>query len=195
MTARLGPGGATVSGDLEATACDIGERIARQEGPVVVVGHSMGGALATLVAEGGWRFVVAVVNIEGNLTPADCTFSSHASVAEDMPSWVSDVRRQFSATESRYATALGRADADAVQMAARDLVRLSDGDLIGNRYAALRLPNLYIGGADVPAATLEFLEANHLNRTFIPRAGHWVMGDQPAETAAAIDRFVSSITP
>src|SRR5882724_1066050 len=43
----------------------------------VVVGHSMGGVLATLIAE---RVAVrAVVNIEGNLSRGDCNFSAKAA--------------------------------------------------------------------------------------------------------------------
>ena len=44
----------------------------------ILVGHSMGGALATLIAE---RMPIsALVNVDGNLTRGDCTFSAEAAV-------------------------------------------------------------------------------------------------------------------
>lgn len=178
---------------LEATAYTIGRRVAKGRRPIVLVGHSLGGALATLIAAGGWPFVVGLVNIEGNLTPADCTLSADASRAADVGFWIEETRRRMARTQPRYAAALGRATPDAVGLAAKDLVRLSTGASIGRRFAALGLPKLYVGGAGVPEETMQFLVGNRVERTLIPGAGHWVMEDRPAETAIAIERFVSGL--
>src|SRR6266545_1034424 len=59
---------------------DIADVLARwldEERPATIIGHSMGGVLCTLIAER--TAVRAVVNIDGNVTRGDCTFSALAS--------------------------------------------------------------------------------------------------------------------
>src|SRR5690349_13147391 len=55
---------------LEATADHLAAWLPRD---AIVIGHSMGGVLATLVAER--TAVRGVVDIDGNLSGGDCTFS------------------------------------------------------------------------------------------------------------------------
>ena len=50
--------------------------------PVVVVGHSMGGVLGLLLAERHPEKVRALVNVEGNISYDDCTYSGPAAATD-----------------------------------------------------------------------------------------------------------------
>ena len=52
---------------------------ARGSEPVVVIGHSMGGVIGTLLSERAPELVRAFVNVEGNISLGDCGFSSRAA--------------------------------------------------------------------------------------------------------------------
>src|SRR5665647_984359 len=64
-------------GPLTALAEHMVPWIATHTPRPILIGHSMGGVLATLIAE---RMPIgAVVDIDGNLTLGDCTFSAEAA--------------------------------------------------------------------------------------------------------------------
>ncbi len=165
----------------------------------ILIGHSMGGALATLIAE---RMPIsAIVNIDGNLTRGDCTFSAEAAVyARD-----EFVATGFDAMRARvaergvrepalasYHTALLRADADMFHRNAIDLVGLSETDTLAGRLAAVKARVLFVAGVPggVCERSREQLDAVGVRWIGIGPGGHWPFIDQPDAFAAVVGPFL-----
>lgn len=165
----------------------------------ILVGHSMGGALATLIAE---RMPIsALVNIDGNLTRGDCTFSAEAAVygRDEFVETGFDAMRasvaERGATEpalASYHTALMRADAAMFHRNAIDLVSLSETETLAPRLAAIKARKLFIAG--VPGGICERsraqLDQHAITWVGIEPAGHWPFIDQPEAFATAIGPFL-----
>ena len=156
--------------------------------PPVLVGHSMGGVLATYVAE---RIPVAgLVNVDGNLSRGDCTFSAQA-VAYPLDEFVTHgfaaMRAEVYARGATvpalrgYHAAMCAANPRAFHRHATDLVRVSETETLAGRLAALAAPSLFVAGVPdgVCAASRELLARHRVRWAGIEPAGHWVHVDQP----------------
>ncbi len=170
--------------------------------PPIIAGHSMGGVLATLVAE---RIPVrGVLDIEGNLSRGDCTFSAEAS-AQDVAAFAAHgfaaMRARVAAEGKRdaalagYAAAMEQASAVVFHRNAADLVALSVPETLVGRLAAVRAPVMFIAG--VPGgicAHSRALLGNHgVPWIGIDPAGHWPFIDQGDAFAAAARAFFRDI--
>jgi pimeloyl-ACP methyl ester carboxylesterase len=174
----------------------------RDSPPPILVGHSMGGAIATLIAE--QLLVRAVINIDGNLTLGDCTFSAQAaaySLADFRAHGFASMRASVfarGATEPAlrgYHAAMLATHPDTFHANATDLVRLSTIDDLAPRFAALRCPALFIAGVPggICDASRARLDAVGARWTGIEPAGHWPYIDQPEAFANAVADFVSTV--
>lgn len=164
--------------------------------PAILAGHSMGGVLATLVAE--QLAVRAVVNLDGNLTRGDCTFSARAA-AEPREAFLAGGFEQMrldvfasAATAPAlrgYHAALAMASPLVFHQHALDLVRLSETATLAPRLAALAVPKLFIAGVPNGICGASRNELEHLGVPWIgiEPAGHWVFVDQPRACADAIE--------
>lgn len=168
--------------------------------PLVVVGHSMGGAIATLLAA-QHRDVRAAVVIEANMTtaPPDSIAAAAAAAlaAGAFSDWFADFRRTIEAevddpSMRRYRGSLDRVDAQSFGEAASDLYTHSLDDGNGRRWLALDLPRLYIAGRGVWRVTFDFLERHDLEVLRFPDAGHAVMVDEPIAFYAALGRWIDA---
>ena len=168
----------------------------------VLIGHSMGGVLATLIAE---RIPVrGVIDVDGNLSRGDCTFSAQAA-AHDLAAFVDHgfAGMQASvaargATEPAlrgYAAALGAATPAVFHRHAIDLVELSAGETLAGRLAALAVPILFIAG--VPGGSCErsraLLDRHRVAWAGIEPAGHWPFIDQPRLFGSAVRAFIRDL--
>lgn len=170
--------------------------------PPAVIGHSMGGALAILLAE---RLPLrAVVAIEGNLSAADTTFSGRAA-AQPRDEFVA---RGFAALRDEvgrdpalrgYHAALAAASPEAFYRDARALVALSAGESLARRLAQLPCPAHYLAGVPggISAHSRGLLDRAGVNWRAIEPAGHWPWVDQREATAQALAAALSpaSATP
>jgi pimeloyl-ACP methyl ester carboxylesterase len=167
--------------------------------PVILVGHSMGGVIATIVAE--QVPVRAVVNIDGNLTIGDCSFSAEAakhSLADFRAHGFAAMRdsvfeRGASEPPLRgYHAAMVAAHPDTFHANAIDLVRLSTLDHLAPRLAALSCPSLFIAGVPggICAASRARLDAVGARWIGVEPSGHWPYIDQPDAFADAIVEFL-----
>jgi pimeloyl-ACP methyl ester carboxylesterase len=182
-----GFGGTTWNGwKLEAYAGSVRERIAEVSEPTVLVGHSVGGIIGTLVAEQAPDNMIGFVNVEGNLTEFDSTYSRLASETNDIDAWLTtfingNLPGQNFALPEQAKEAIQQAEPAAYRSWAVDTVRLSPTML--ERYKGLGIPTLYVYGEGMDARTVSgietFAEIDNHSVVQVLRAGHWVMHDKP----------------
>lgn len=168
----------------------------RARGPAIVVGHSLGGVLATLVAERAPDAVRAVIDVDGNVSEGDCTFSSKiaaygedafAAVGHDLL-WTQLAREPDDRALRGYAASLAFADPRQVWRHAVDLVALSKGETLAARRAALAVPFTFVAGAPrgICARSRALLAAAGVPIVDVEPAGHWPFVDQPDRFADAV---------
>jgi len=164
-----------------------------------LIGASMGGVLATLVAE---RVPVrAVVDVEGNLSRGDCTFSAKAAAysLDDFLAFgfgairaeVYDAGRTDMALRG-YHTAMGAASPRVFHHLAHQLVAISEPEQLASRLASLSVPALYVAGVPdgICAHSRALLDRNTVPWVGLEPSGHWVQHDQPDAFAAAVSAFL-----
>jgi pimeloyl-ACP methyl ester carboxylesterase len=187
---------------LDDLADELADWLSEAGEPVIAIGHSMGGVLAQLLAE---RIPLrAVVNIDGNLSLGDCSFSGRAAAMDEdyfaragfdeLRDLVYGLGAQSAALRGYYAS-LRFADPRVFHRHSRDLIITSQGEDFAARAAALPMPALYIAG--VPDGACEhskaLLAASGATWMGIEPAGHWPFLDQPDAFAAAVASFLGSL--
>jgi pimeloyl-ACP methyl ester carboxylesterase len=168
----------------------------------ILLGHSMGGVLATLIAE---RIPVrGVIDIDGNLSRGDCTFSAEAAgytCAGFVESGLAAMRATVAVGGAAdpalrgYAEALGVANAAVFHRHAVDLVELSVTENLAPRLAALATPVLFIAGVPggICERSLALLDQHRLPWVGVEPSGHWPFIDQAELFAAAVRAFVRDL--
>jgi pimeloyl-ACP methyl ester carboxylesterase len=184
---------------------------------LILVGHSLGGLIATeWAASQSPTQLQALVNIEGNLTPADASFTRRAveafrSFAEDSTVWSAWFRSTFvpsltasehgrpSSSLLRYYSSILPCRPEAFLANSLEILQLTDvapGETlspIAARYLAVGLPKLYCWGTDsLDPATQDLLERCGLPNRSFPGAGHWPMIDAPEVFYAGLRDWLSS---
>ena len=187
----------------EVTGLDaLADHLARwlaAEPPAIVVGHSMGGVLATFVAER--TSVRGIVDIDGNLSRGDCTFSAQAAAwsADDFAAHgFAELRARIYADGATqpalrgYHAAMCFASPRVFHRHACELVELSEGGTLAPRLAAGRAPALFVAGVPggIVAESRTLLDRHGVQWVGIEPAGHWVYLDQPARFVDELARFI-----
>jgi pimeloyl-ACP methyl ester carboxylesterase len=145
-----------------------------------------------------------VVNVDGNLTRGDCTFSLQATAYDAAEFAAVGFARLRDEVYERgandralrgYHAAMCMADAATFHRHAIDLVAASESGTLAGRLVALGAPHLFVAG--VPGGVCEASRAQ-LDRLgarwiAISRSGHWPFIDQPAAFAAAVASFAREI--
>lgn len=171
--------------------------------PPLLAGHSMGGVLATLIAE---RIAVrGVLDIDGNLTRGDCTFSAEAC-AQPLSGFrdhgFAAMRARVAADGQRsgalagYAAAMEQANAEVFRGNAADLVAMSEAETLVPRLAAVRAPVLFVAGVPggICTRSKELLDRHEIPWVGIEPAGHWPYIDQRAAFAATARAFFRNVS-
>jgi len=183
---------------LEAQADLLGRWLeARGFGPVVVVGHSMGGISGLYLAERHSERVRAFFNVEGNVSIDDCSFSGQAAAHSletftdtGMAEIFDEVYRKGvrSSPLRNYFASARMCDPRLFHRNAGELVEISRSEEPAPRLAALGIPVLYVLGH--PGGTGEhsrrLLERSGIPWRSIEPAGHWPFLDRH-------DNFVDSL--
>lgn len=173
-----------------------------EDPPAVLVGHSMGGVLATLVAER--TRVRGVVDVDGNLSRGDCTFSAAAaaySLAEFVAHGFAELRAAVYADGATrpelrgYHAAMCFSAPYVFHRHALDLVELSTGGTLAPRLAALAAETLFVAGVPdgICAASRALLDQHGIPWLGIEPAGHWVYLDQLDRFSEALAAFLGSV--
>jgi pimeloyl-ACP methyl ester carboxylesterase len=165
--------------------------------PVVLVGHSMGGVLAQILAERHPGRVSMVIDVEGNVCAEDC-FLSHQVASRSPESFCREgftllqdcVRRDARQDPEiqRYLDSLRRCDPRTFHRHSRDLVKLSEGEDLARRLAALDCPATYIAGVPdgIRARSRRLLDEAGVPVVEISPAGHWPFASNPDDFIAAL---------
>jgi pimeloyl-ACP methyl ester carboxylesterase len=188
---------------LVDSADELAEWLAARADDAILVGHSMGGVLATLCLERHPTVARAVIDVDGNVCLDDCTFSRRiaafdegdaAVAAEQVWTWIARQAAGDAALRG-YAASFAFADPAVLWRHATDLVALSTDGSLAARLAALPVPVLYIAGAPGGASprSRALLEAAGAMIEVVSPGGHWPFIDQPLAFADAVARFVERL--
>lgn len=167
--------------------------------PTVIIGHSMGGVVALLLAERHPDGVQMVVDVDGNKSPDDCVFSSQAahwdlatfSAAgfDEMRDRIHDQGQEDTAQRGYYVS-LRLADPRAYHRNSLELLEMSTGLDMAERLAALAMPKVYLAGvpAGVSEASRELLKSAQVKVLDISPSGHWPFIDRPGDFLGILGR-------
>ena len=201
--------------DLEGHAVALLRLLDEQEIDwVVLVGHSMGGVIGLRLGQLLGPRLAGFVNIEGNVSLADCTFSSQVA-GLPLADWLSSgqgafLERLYAGTclppaperdaavvLRAYAASIHMADPRAYHRNSGDLVAISRQETIPAELAALGKPLIYVYGA--PRGTQQhsrkLLAHAGIELREIAPAGHWPFLDQPAAFLDVVTDFLDALAP
>lgn len=152
-----------------------------------LVGHSMGGLTALMLADRCPDRVLSFTNIEGNIASEDCFLSRQidqypeADADRFFEDFIERTRRAPAYASALYATSLRhKVRAAAVRGIFRSMVDLSDHGRLMERFLALPCPKQFMYGEQ--NATLSYLaHIQHFGVRLaqIPRCGHFPMYSNP----------------
>lgn len=189
---------------IEATADELAAWLGARDDNAILIKHSLGGVLATIVGERHPHLVRAVVDVEGNSSFGDCTFSSRIAAvdeAEFVAGGYQLLCQELWAEAGEdpalrgYAASMTFADPWVLWRHASDLVALSRGEGLAARRARLSVPLLFVAGAPggVCARSRELLDGSGVRVVEVAPAGHWPYVDRPDAFAEAVARFVEGL--
>lgn len=167
---------------------------------VHILGHSMGGAIASLMAGRLASRFASFICVEGNLVPADCSIASRQTIEDTLEAFIatgfSRLRHGISKLPhpgpAQWLHWSMEANPHVFWRSALSLVKWTDSGELLDRFLALAVPVVYIHGAD--NAGMALLEAlKHLPIVSIAGSGHFPMNDNPHDFYAAVTAFLSSL--
>jgi pimeloyl-ACP methyl ester carboxylesterase len=158
--------------------------------PVVLVGHSMAGIVASHAASRLQRSPALVIGVDANLTPADAYFTGLAARFDKPTAFYSTLRRRVQRIASkdagarRFACSLEFADPLTLWTLGRSVFAQSDP---GGAFRKLRCPKLhYWDRAGTSRDARRYIATHGLPNRPFSGLGHWPMSTAPA-------RFYSTI--
>lgn len=169
--------------------------------PVHLIGHSMGGLTALLVADAIPSKVLSFVNIEGNLAPEDCFLSRQIIEYpnEDDRSFLDHfaerVRNSADVSSAYYAENLHKnVCTGAVTPIFRSMVELTDTCHLMATFLNLPMPKLFVyGDGNQSLSYLARLARSGVELTEIPNSGHFPMYANPSALWKAIGQFIDNV--
>jgi pimeloyl-ACP methyl ester carboxylesterase len=175
---------------------------ARGDGPVQVLGHSMGGVIGLLLAERHPELVRALVCVDGNISPGDCTFSGRVA-GQDREGFVAtgfDRLREAIAVAGAgdpalrgYHVSLCLADPLVFHRNSCELVAVSASGTLAGRIARVAIPTAYVAGLPGGACreSMEQLAAAAVPTSVVEPSGHWPFLDRPADFCGILVRLLA----
>jgi len=180
---------------LMATALSALERVRFER--FHLVGHSMGGLTALMLAHSHPERVLSFVNIEGNIAPEDCFLSRQIfDYPQSNAQLFFDDFIERTTHAPAYASALYSASlrhkvrAAAVRPIFQSMVSLSDhGDLM-DKFLSLPCPRMFMyGEQNAHLSYLSDIQNKGVRLSAIPHCGHFPMYSNPVAMWQAIAEF------
>ena len=167
-----------------------------------LVGHSMGGLTALLLADQDPGRVLGFVDVEGNLAPEDCFLSRqivshpHPEPAGFLTEFADRVWHSGGQSAALYASGLThKVRAEAVRPIFESMVDLSDHGDVLRRFLELPFPRVFVYGAQNRFLSyLPTLAEGGVELAEIPHSGHWPMYSNAPELWTRIAQFVNRVS-
>ncbi|CAG8866480.1 alpha/beta fold hydrolase [Pseudomonas fluorescens] len=165
-----------------------------------LVGHSMGGLTALMLAHQYPNRVLSFVDIEGNIAPEDCFLSRQvvdypaADGETFFAAFIERTRRAPAYASALYAASLKhKVRAGAVRGIFQSMVNLSDNaDLMG-KFLGLKCPRMFMyGDQNASLSYLPHIQAEGVRLAQIPECGHFPMYSNPIAMWQQIADFQKS---
>ena len=152
-----------------------------------LVGHSMGGLTALMLADAVPARVASFTDIEGNIAPEDCFLSREiVSHANPDPDAFFDEFIERARTRPAYASALFAASlrlkvrSGAVRGIFESMVNLSENGDLMERFLRLPCAKMFMyGDQNASLSYLDHIEAHGVRRSEVPHCGHFPMYSNP----------------
>lgn len=197
--------GASTCTDLGAVSIpflvSVADQVLRAEriGRCHLIGHSMGGLTALLLADQAPARFAGFVDIEGNLAPEDCFLSRQALTHpnDDPDAFLAEFTERVAgsrfAASALYAASLPhKVRPGVVRPIFESMVDLSDHGTLLDRYLALPMPRMFMCGEQNHALSyLPALAAAGIDVAQISRSGHFPMYSNPPVMWRRIAEFIS----
>lgn len=167
-----------------------------------LIGHSMGGLTALLLANQYPDRVLSFMDIKGNLAPEDCFLSRQIFnfPSKDpeafLDAFITRTRETKSLASPLYASTLrARVQAGAVRPIFESMVQLSDTEDLLAIFTGLQCPKMFMFGEENRGLSyLEQLEREGVELAQIPHSGHFPMYSNPVEMWRHIEDFLKRIS-
>lgn len=168
-----------------------------------LVGHSMGGLAALMLAHQHPGRVLSFVNIKGNLAPEDCFLSRQIFEypREDMQgffdNFVNRTRLASTYSSALYAASLPhKVQVGAISGIFRSMVELSDHADLLDKFLSLPFPRMFMYGEQYSSLSyLPQLQAHGVTLCEIAHCGHFPMYSNPTRMWARIAEFHRQCVP
>jgi pimeloyl-ACP methyl ester carboxylesterase len=162
-----------------------------------LVGHSMGGLTALMLAHQQPARVLSFIDIEGNLAPEDCFLSRQvvthpANDAESFfDAFIERTRRSPFYSSALYAASLRhKVRPGAVRGIFQSMVDLSDHGGLMSKFLALPCPRMFMyGEQNASLSYLAMLATNGIEVAEITQSGHFPMYSNPVAMWQRIAQF------
>ena len=163
-----------------------------------LVGHSMGGLTALMLASAHPERVLSFCNIEGNIAPEDCFLSRqiHDYPADDphafMSAFIDRASKAPAWSSPLYARGLPHnVRPEVVRGIFTSMVDLSDNAGLMARFLDLPCPKMFMyGDQNATLSYLPYIAAQGVELAEIPECGHFPMYANPPEMWRRIAQFI-----
>ncbi|KAJ5605003.1 hypothetical protein N7510_010157 [Penicillium lagena] len=166
-----------------------------------LMGHSMGGLTALLLAHSYPNRILSFVDIKGNLAPEDCflsrqIFTFHSDDPEAFfDEFIDRTRKAKSFASPLYASTLrARVRAEAIRPIFESMVHLSDEEDLLGMFLGLPCPKMFMFGEENRELSyLGKLESEGVELAEISESGHFPMYSNPVEMYRRIALFLHRV--
>lgn len=163
-----------------------------------LIGHSMGGLTALMLAREAPQNLLSFANIEGNLAPEDCFLSRQIEThpADDPQAFLAALAdriwRRKSSADKLYAASLAhKVRAEATGPIFRSMIEISDRENLLEDFIGLPCPKLLVYGAENNALSyLGDLARRNVQLAEIAHSGHFPMYSNPPALWTRIGEFI-----